>query len=125
MDYILNLEGLFLLSTNKNWLLRVYLFLEASRFSFHYCLALEVYEKIRMVIENKAAMLGFILFGQSALSEREILTLLMVTVILHLSDGDHQIRILVQVIYLGGGSRWFQETPGRKWDREVQETNEV
>lgn len=44
---------------------------KASRLSFHYCLSLEACEKIRMVIEYKAATY-FILFGQSAFSGSEI-----------------------------------------------------
>lgn len=89
------------------------MFLEASRFSLHYCLALEVYEKIRMVIENKAAMLGFILFGQSALSERKILTLLQ----FNCNSNSASVRWRspdknCSPSHLLG--RWFQETPGRK-----------
>lgn len=99
------------------------LFFEAPRFSFHSCLALEVYEKIRMVIENKAAMLGFILFGQSALSEREILTLLQFNGKSNPASVRWSPDKNFSASHLLG--RWFQETPGGKWDREVQETTQV
>ena len=88
-------------------------FFEASRFSFHYYLALEVYEKIRMVIENKAAMLCFILFGRSALSRREILTLLQFNGNSNpTSDRWRSPDKNFSASHLLG--RCFQETPGGK-----------